>query len=147
MKMTKKMKQQNKEEKISFIKKNNNIIRRSVLGVGIVLMVSGLFVIGSYWHAEETKYLYITSDMAPPSPSTFVDIRTYHQYNESHIPGAISIPNQCPSCFLNEISRLDHDHAYILYGNHSATAAEIMHSEGFTSLYILIDYQNKFPTE
>jgi rhodanese-related sulfurtransferase len=65
-----------------------------------------------------------------------IDVRTDHEYEISHIPGASNIDIAQPN-FRHEIDRLDRNKTYLLYcrsGNRSSQALDIMTEMGFKSI-------------
>lgn len=64
-----------------------------------------------------------------------VDVRTVAEFNEGHIEGAINIPVEELDQHLDLLPK---DETIVLYcrsGNRSATAADILTDEGYSSVY------------
>ncbi len=71
----------------------------------------------------------------------FIDTREERQYNEGHIPGAISIDLMSAN-FEETIKKLNPHTPYVLYcniGRSSAEAFRIMQNLGFTNMYHMKD--------
>jgi rhodanese-related sulfurtransferase len=81
--------------------------------------------------AEEAK------DMMDGGTVIIVDVRTLEEYTESHIPGAVLIPNESISDTLPD-QLLDTDAQILVYcrtGNRSAQASEKLIALGYTHVY------------
>ncbi len=78
-----------------------------------------------------------------PDDYQFVDVRTTTEYYDSHVPGfKIVIDYYILVDDYSGLDKLDKDKPVVIMcnsGNRSASAAEIMISEGFTEVYNLTD--------
>ena len=82
---------------------------------------------------EEAAYMMTVID-----GHIVVDVRTYDEYNEGHIPTAVCIPNE--SIIEGEMPEElpDKDQIILIYcrsGNRSKQAAEKLFSMGYTKVY------------
>ena len=99
---------------------------------------------GMYTSEEDSavSYTKITAEEAKELMDTetdyiILDVRTEEEYNESHIPGALLLPNE--TIGTDEISELpDKDQLILIYcrsGNRSAQAAEKLVDLEYTNVY------------
>lgn len=91
---------------------------------------------------EEMTYIQITMDKAiemMESESNYIilDVRTFEEYNERHIPGAICVPNE--SIGTEPIDELPQkDQLILVYcrsGRRSKEAAEKLAAMGYSNIY------------
>ena len=91
---------------------------------------------------EEMTYIQITMDKAVEmmeSESNYIilDVRTFEEYNERHIPGAICVPNE--SIGTEPIDELPQkDQLILIYcrsGRRSKEAAEKLAAMGYSNIY------------
>lgn len=91
---------------------------------------------------EEMTYIQITMDKAVEmmeSESNYIilDVRTFEEYNERHIPGAICVPNE--SIGTEPIEELPQkDQLILVYcrsGRRSKEAAEKLAAMGYSNIY------------
>ena len=91
---------------------------------------------------EEMTYIQITMDKAVEmmeSESNYIilDVRTFEEYNERHIPGAICVPNE--SIGTEPIDELPQkDQLILVYcrsGRRSKEAAEKLAAMGYSNIY------------
>ncbi|HRI29249.1 MAG TPA: rhodanese-like domain-containing protein [Chitinophagales bacterium] len=71
--------------------------------------------------------------------AVILDVRTWAEYEERHLPGAVNIDIKQPD-FMEEIASLNTEHPYYLYcrvGIRSANACLVMSRLGFNQLYNL----------
>ncbi|MDW7693917.1 rhodanese-like domain-containing protein [Flammeovirgaceae bacterium SG7u.111] len=71
--------------------------------------------------------------------AVLLDVRTPEEVEVEHIPGAIAIDFRSPD-FADKVSGLEKDKSYFVYcrsGARSASACELMASQGFGELYNL----------
>ena len=69
--------------------------------------------------------------------STLIDVRTFEEFNEGHIDGAINIDIFSPK-FQEDVEKLDKDKKYFVVcrsGGRSMSAASAMESLGFSKIY------------
>ena len=92
--------------------------------------------------AQEAVYMNITAEEAKQMMDTeegyiILDVRTQEEYEESHIPGAILIPNtEIEARAESELP--DKDQLILVYcrsGRRSKLAAEILVELGYTNVY------------
>jgi rhodanese-related sulfurtransferase len=90
---------------------------------------------------QEAVYMNITAEEAKQIMDTeegyiILDVRTQEEYDESHIPGAILIPNTEIEARAEEILT-DKDQLILVYcrsGRRSKLAAEILVELGYTNI-------------
>jgi rhodanese-related sulfurtransferase len=91
---------------------------------------------------EEMTYIQITMDKAiemMESESNYIilDVRTFEEYNERHIPGAICVPNE--SIGTEPIDELPQkDQLILVYcrsGRRSKETAEKLAAMGYSNIY------------
>lgn len=91
---------------------------------------------------QEAVYMNITAEEAKQMMDTeenyiILDVRTQEEYDESHIPGAILIPNtEIEARAESELP--DKDQKILVYcrsGRRSKLAAEILVELGYTNIY------------
>ena len=91
---------------------------------------------------EEMTYIQITMDKAVEmmeSESNYIilDVRTFEEYNERHIPGAICVPNE--SIGTEPIEEVEQkDQLILVYcrsGRRSKEAAEKLAAMGYSNIY------------
>ena len=89
----------------------------------------------------ESGYRQITMDeavalMAEQEDYLILDVRTFDEYNEKHIPNAICVPNE--NIGTEEVAELpDKDQLILVYcrsGNRSKQAAEKLAALGYTQI-------------
>ena len=105
-----------------------------------VLLVA-LLLVGCAAPAEEITYRQVNMDeaitmMEEESGYIILDVRTPEEFAESHIPGAINIPNE--TIGTDEIPELpDKDQLILVYcrsGNRSKQASEKLAALGYTNI-------------
>lgn len=77
-----------------------------------------------------------------------LDVRTYQEYQEGHIPGAINISNENIQAGTYELrgSKDQSIYVYCRSGNRSKQAAQVLINDGFTNVIEcggIIDYQGE----
>lgn len=80
--------------------------------------------------------------------AVLLDVRTFEEYEEGHIPGAINISNENIQAGTYELrgSKDQKVYVYCRSGNRSKQAAEVLSQDGFTNIIEcggIIDYKGE----
>lgn len=114
-----------------------------ILAIILVAVVGGIIMINLNSKNNESKsaikYASMDNIMQIMNENTnyiILDVRTYEEYNNGHIPNAICIPNE--TIGEGEIKELPNKNALILIycrsGNRSKQAAQKLEKLGYTNL-------------
>ena len=108
----------------------------------LLLTISAVLLLLTGCGAEDAPaYRQVSSDeaaamMASESDYLILDVRTREEYEQSHIPGAVCVPNE--SIGSGELSALPRkDQLILVYcrsGNRSKQAAQKLADAGYTNL-------------
>lgn len=107
----------------------------------IPFLLSFLILSGCSTQQAANGYQQITMDeaitlMEEEKDSIILDVRTQEEYSESHIPGAVNIPNE--TIGTDEIPELpDKEQLILVYcrsGNRSKQASEKLAALGYTNV-------------
>lgn len=114
-----------------------------VVAIAIILCIAVLVIIKVLGKGENENmgYQQITMDEAKgifeqPGDYIILDVRTFEEYNDGHIPGAICIPNEnIGSEPLEELPDKDQlIYVYCRSGNRSKKAAQKLVDMGYTNI-------------
>jgi rhodanese-related sulfurtransferase len=117
----------------------------------ILLLLIILFLVGCNSNKIDGEKLYktIEGDLAMEfvntSKAILIDVRTFEEFNDNHIEGAINIPvDEITKDRLKEITEdeLDNIIVYCRSGNRSKTAAMKIIEYGYTNVYDLGSINN-----
>ena len=107
-----------------------------------IIVLLSLLLLGGYGVPDEKAgYRQITMDeavalMAEQEDYLILDVRTFDEYNEKHIPNAICVPNE--NIGTEEVAELpDKEQLILVYcrsGNRSKQAAEKLAALGYTQI-------------
>ncbi len=78
--------------------------------------------------------------LAQTTTPQLVDVRTFDEYNEEHLPGAVNFSLRDEEAFSLLITVLNKEEPVFVYcgsGKRSAKAASILEKNGFTTIYNL----------
>ena len=127
------------------------MIRKVNISVLFIMLITITFVFtGCSGNSEEElkedfkgdAYMQISMDEAVEMMKTeknyiILDVRTYDEYKEGHIPGAVCVPNE--TIGSDHISELpDKEQCIMVYcrsGNRSKQAAGKLAQQGYTNVY------------
>ena len=107
----------------------------------IFFLMAALFLGGCTTPPQENSYRQVSAEeaialMEEESDYIILDVRTEAEYNETHIPNAVNIPNE--SIGTEEIPELpDKEQLILVYcrsGNRSKQASEKLAALGYTNI-------------
>ncbi|MDD4972539.1 MAG: rhodanese-like domain-containing protein [Paludibacter sp.] len=117
-----------------------------------MLLLSSLSAIKAECIEANSKEVYMM--LQQPRKWVIIDVRTFDEYHQGHIKGALNIDIRQPDA-LQKISKLDRNSNYIVHcrTNHrSKVAVDYMVQNGFKIVYQMTDGMNgwilnNFPNE